>query len=83
LYVSKMARIVTGSVAERVAPTDMASTKLILKPSSGMRVHRNRISPSDTADMNVPAKAKVRILPICLKKLPCRDVSKMVMRYMV
>jgi hypothetical protein len=28
------------------------------------------MSPSETADMKVPAKAKVRMLPMCLKKLP-------------
>jgi hypothetical protein len=66
-----MARMVTGSVAESVAPTDMASTKLIWKPSSGILVHRNKIRPSTRADINVPAKAKVRMAPMCLKKLPC------------
>ena len=65
-----MAKIVTGSVAERVAPTDMASTKLILKPSRAILVHRNRMRPRTSADMKVPAKAKVRIVPMCLKKLP-------------
>lgn len=70
LYVSKMARMVTGSVADRVAPTDMASTKLIWKPSRGILVQRNRMMPSTRADMNVPANAKVRIAPMCRKKLP-------------
>ena len=65
-----MAKIVTGSVAESVAPTDMASTKLILKPSRGILVHRNSMRPRTRADMKVPAKAKVRIVPMCLKKLP-------------
>ena len=32
LYALKMARMVTGSVAESVAPTEKASTKLMLKP---------------------------------------------------
>jgi hypothetical protein len=71
LYVSKMARMVTGSVADKVAPTDMASTKLIWKPSRDSRVQRKSIIPRTSADMNVPAKAKVRIAPICLKKFPC------------
>ena len=70
LYVLKMARMVTGSVAERVAPIDMASTKLILKPSSGILVHKNSMTPKTTAEMNVPAKAKVRIVPMWRKKLP-------------
>jgi hypothetical protein len=70
LYVSKMARIVTGSVAERVAPTDMASTKLILNPSRGILVNKKRMTPRVRADRKVPAKAKVRMVPICRKKLP-------------
>jgi hypothetical protein len=64
LYVLNMARIVTGSVAESVAPTDIASTNEILSPSRGILVQRNRIRPSTNADMNVPAKAKVRMVPI-------------------
>jgi len=63
-----MARMVTGSVAERVAPTENASTKEMLSPSRGMRVHRYKISPSTTAEIKVPAKAKVRIAPIFRKK---------------
>ena len=63
-----MARIVTGSVAERVAPIERASTKVILNPSRGIRVHRKRINPSTTAEMKVPAKAKVRIVPMFRKK---------------
>ena len=70
LYVLKIARIVTGSVAERVAPTDMASTKLMSSPSSGMRVHRYRMMPRTRAEMKVPAKAKVRMVPMLRKKLP-------------
>jgi uncharacterized protein YcgI (DUF1989 family) len=61
--------MVTGSVAERVAPTEKASTKEMLNPSRGIRVQRYRISPSTAADMNVPAKAKVRIVPMLRKKL--------------
>jgi hypothetical protein len=60
---------VTGSVAERVAPTDIDSTKVISTPSKLSRVHRKRIMPSTTADMNVPAKAKVRMAPMFRKKL--------------
>ena len=73
LYVSKIARMVTGSVAERVAPTDMASTKLILKPSRGILVHRNSMIPSTRAEIKVPANANVRIVPMCRKKLPFKD----------
>ena len=41
LYVLKIAKMVTGSVAESVAPTDIASTNVTsLRPSSGMRVQR-------------------------------------------
>ena len=60
----KMARIVTGSVADKVAPTEIASTNEILKPSSGIRVHSHRNSPSTMAEMKVPANAKVNIVPI-------------------
>lgn len=70
LYVLKIARIVTGSVADSVAPTDMASTKDTSNPSSGIRVQSQRITPSTRADMKVPAKAKVKIVPILRKKLP-------------
>lgn len=38
LYVLNMAKIVTGSVAESVAPTDKASTKVMLSPSRGILV---------------------------------------------
>lgn len=68
LYVLKMARIVTGSVADSVAPTEMASTKEILNPSSGIRVHNHRNSPSTIADINVPANANVKIVPMFRKK---------------
>lgn len=67
----KMARMVTGSVAERVAPTENASTKVIERPSSGIRVHSQRIRPRTTAEMNVPANAKVRIVPMLRKKFAC------------
>lgn len=63
-----MARMVTGSVALRVAPTLMASTKVMSKPSSGMRVHSHSITPKTNADMKVPANAKVRIVPMLRKK---------------
>ena len=63
-----MARIVTGSVAERVAPTEMASTQVMVSPSKGILVHSQRIKPSDTAEIKVPANAKVRMVPIFRKK---------------
>ena len=63
-----MARIVTGSVADRVAPTLKASTNEMLRPSSGIRVHSQRMTPRTMAEMKVPAKAKVRIEPILRKK---------------
>ena len=69
LYVLKMARIVTGSVAESVAPTDIASTNDIWKASKGMRVQNHRNKPRTTAEMKVPANAKVNIVPILRKKL--------------
>ena len=68
LYVLKMARIVTGSVADNVAPTDIASTNEILKPSRGIRVHSHRNKPRTIADMKVPAKANVKIVPMLRKK---------------
>ena len=64
----KMARIVTGSVAERVAPTEKASTKDMERPSRGIRVHKKRIRPRTTAETKVPANAKVRIVPMLRKK---------------
>lgn len=64
-----MDKIVTGSVAESVAPTEIASTKLTDKPSRGILVHTHRMRPSDIAEMNVPAKANVNILPMLRKKL--------------
>jgi hypothetical protein len=64
----KIARIVTGSVAERVAPIEKASTKDMLNPSKGIRVHSQRITPSTMVEMKVPAKANVRIDPIFRKK---------------
>jgi len=33
-----------------------------------MRVHTKRMMPNTIADMNVPAKAKVKIVPIFRKK---------------
>ena len=68
LYVLNMARIVTGSVADNVAPTDIASTKDILKPSRGIRVHSHRNKPSTIADMKVPANANVKMVPMLRKK---------------
>lgn len=63
-----MARMVTGSVADRVAPTEIASTQVIVSPSKGILVHSQRIRPRETAEIKVPAKAKVRIVPIFRKK---------------
>jgi hypothetical protein len=51
----------------------MASIKDILNPSRGILVHTNSMRPRTTAEMKVPAKAKVRIVPMFLKKLPCRS----------
>lgn len=65
-----MARIVTGSVAERVAPTEMASVQFMLSPSSGTRVYSHRMTPMTMAERNVPKKANVRIVPMFRKKLP-------------
>ena len=65
----KIASMVTGSVADRVAPTEMASTNVTLKPSSGILVHTQRMSPREIAEIKVPAKAKVRIEPMLRKKL--------------
>ena len=71
LYMLNIAMMVTGSVADSVAPTEIASTKLMASPSSGILVHSHSITPKDTADMNVPAKAKVRIVPMFWKKFAC------------
>lgn len=75
-----MARIVTGSVADRVAPTEMASTQVIVSPSKGILVHSQRIRPREMAEMKVPAKAKVKMVPMFRKKfalsqLACEDVE--------
>lgn len=70
LYVLKMARIVTGSVADNVAPTDIASTKDIVKPSRGICVHSHRNKPRTMADMKVPANANVKMVPMLRKKFP-------------
>jgi hypothetical protein len=64
-----MASIVTGSVAERVAPTIMASMKSMLTLSSLNLVQRNNMTPRTTADINVPAKANVNMEPMLRKKL--------------
>jgi hypothetical protein len=63
-----MARMVTGSVADRVAPTEMASTHVIVSPSKGILVHSQRIRPREIAEMKVPANAKVRMVPMFRKK---------------
>ena len=69
LYALKMARMVTGSVADSVAPMEKASMKEMLNPYSGIRVHNQSSPPSTTAEMKVPANANVRIGPIYRKKL--------------
>ena len=66
-----MARMVTGSVAERVAPTEIASTKEMSSPSKVIRVHNHKIKPKTTAEMKVPANANVRIVPMFRKKFAC------------
>lgn len=63
-----MARIVTGSVADNVAPTEMASTKFISNVP-GICANSQRINPITTADKKVPAKANVTMMPAFLKKL--------------
>lgn len=68
LYKLNIARMVTGSVAESVAPTEKASTKVMLRPSKGTLVHSQRMTPRTTVEMKVPAKANVRIVPILRKK---------------
>ena len=70
-----MAKMVTGSVADKVAPTEMASTKLISSPSRGTRVYNHSNRPMTTADKKVPAKAKVKMVPMFRKKLPCVQPS--------
>lgn len=68
LYKLKMAKMVTGSVAESVAPTEIASTKEMFSASSGIRVHRYKTKPRTMAEIKVPAKAKVRMVPMWRKK---------------
>ena len=70
-----MARIVTGSVADSVAPTEMASTQVICRPSKGILVHSQSISPNETAEMKVPANAKVKMVPMLRKKFACDRLS--------
>ena len=64
-----MDKMVTGSVAESVAPTDKASTKDMLIPSSPKEVQMNKMVPNTIADMSVPGIANVRIDTMLLKKL--------------
>lgn len=61
--------MVTGSVADSVAPTAIASTNESSIDSIGSHAQTYNINPNTTADMKVPAKAKVKIVPIFLKKL--------------
>lgn len=67
MYVLKMARMVTGSVAERVAPTEMASTNVMLRVP-GIWAKSQSMRPMTTAERKVPAKAKVRMVPMLRKK---------------
>ena len=67
--------MVTGSVAERVAPTEIASTQVIVRPSKGTLVHSHSMRPSETAEMKVPAKANVRMAPMLRKKFAYTSVS--------
>ena len=66
-----MARIVTGSVAESVAPTDNASTNERSIASIGINAQTYRTTARTKAEMKVPAKANVRMVPMCRKKFPC------------
>lgn len=68
--------MVTGSVAESVAPIEMASTQVMVKPSNGILVHSHRIRPSETAEMKVPANAKVKMVPILRKKFACDALAR-------
>lgn len=63
-----MAIMVTGSVAESVAPTEMASTK-VMSCAPGMRLKSHKIRPMTTAERKVPAKANVKMVPMLRKKL--------------
>jgi hypothetical protein len=83
LYVLNIAITVTGSVADRVAPSCRAvGSDKADKDSRPIFVHNQTKSllskaiqettyPITIAEMNVPAKAKVRILHIFLKKFAC------------
>ena len=64
--------MVTGSVADRVAPTLIASTKVMLRASNGVSDQTKMMMPSDQAEMKVPAKAKVKMEPMFRKKFACR-----------
>ena len=77
----KIAITVTGSVAERVAPSCKAigrdnaerdsSPILVHNHTNSLQLERTDADggyPTTTAEMNVPAKAKVRILQMFRKK---------------
>jgi len=83
LYVLKMARIVTGSVAESVDPKMRHSSKVNFSPSRPrndqmytrtlmISLGSNRMlglaHPIPTAEMKVPRNANVRMTPKFLKK---------------
>ena len=61
--------MVTGSVADNVAPTDNASIKVMFTLSNPNAVHIYIIIPRTIADINVPGIANVSIDTILLKKL--------------
>jgi hypothetical protein len=79
---------VTGSVALSVAPSWSATGSETLSDSRPILVHsqtnslpgqprdRRCVYPTTMAEMNVPAKANVRILHIFRKKLACCQLSR-------
>ena len=69
LYALKIERIVTGSVADNVAPTDIASANEMSILSNPKKVQIYNMIPITTADMKVPGMAKIKIDNILLKKL--------------
>lgn len=68
LYALKIERIVTGSVADNVAPTDIASANEMSILSNPKKVQIYNMIPITTADMKVPGMAKIKIDNILLKK---------------
>ena len=64
-----IARIVTGSVADRVEPKIKHSSRPSWRDSRPRREYKYTSTPSPTADINVPINAKVKIVPKFRKKL--------------